>query len=586
MSYLLKKEKMKKRTTFWFLLIATIVIKAQSGWTKITSVTNPIFGPQVSGQYNGAAWVDVDNDGDVDLFASPNKLFRNDGSGNFVSIDSLNFKPGINAFGGIVGGSSWADLNNDGYIDCVIAQHPSGVFINNGNNTFSNATSSVSGLSNYASWGCAIGSLDNDKYLDWVYAHAQGFHAGGSFPSKLFVSKNNSVMPSPKVGITLTDSLKPYTVPYWSDFDLDGDMDLFVASGPGGSAGFDYCYKNLKIETGLDSLVRITSLLFTSQSQDGQCYNFVDYDNDGDLDLCLTNYTGAPSRLYNNNLGVYTTVSAPWATSALPYLTNCWGDYDNDGDLDMITTSDNFSARYYRNNGSGSFTFISSGINTPAGTSGATNGDYDNDGDLDVYLHGRNNAKALFRNDTVAANRNWVNIKCIGTNSNFSAIGAILRVKAIINGTPVWQMREINAQNSFQSQNDLRVHFGLKDATIIDSIKINWPSGLIQSFVNIAVNQFYSVTEGGTIGTVTALNRPDTKDSFVLFPNPSNGLLNIRSNYIHKIKLVEICSVQGSKMLEAEVKEAVVDVSKLKPGVYIVKCKINSEVLSSKFVIE
>lgn len=577
---------MKKIVFVCVLLSSSFYTKAQSGWTKITSISNPIFSPQIAGQYNGAAWVDIDNDNDVDLFTAPNKLFRNDGGGNFVSIDSLNFTPGLNAFGGIVGGSSWADLNNDGYIDCVVAQHPSGVFVNNGNNTFSNVSPVISGLSNYASWGCAIGSLDNDKYLDWVYAHAQGFHSGGAFPSKVYVSKNNSVTPISISGLALTDSLKPYTVPYWSDFDLDGDMDLFVASGPGGTQGYDYCYKNLKKETGLDSLVRMTSSLFTTQTQDGQCYNFIDYDNDGDLDLCLTNYSGSASRLYNNSNGIYSTVNAPWTSSALPYLTNCWGDYDNDGDLDMITTSDNFSARYYRNNGNGSFSYISSGISTPAGTSGATNGDYDNDGDLDIYLHGKSNAKALFRNDTVAGNRNWVNFKFKGTTSNISAIGTIVRIKATVNGNSVWQIREINAQNSFQSQNDLRVHFGLNDATIIDTIKVNWPSGIIEYYTNINVNQFYSIEEGASISTITSL-REDEQNSkdFILYPNPTNNILKIKSSYLSKIKLVQIYSLKGNKILELEVNNGIIDVTNLKEGVYIVKCTVENIALSSKVII-
>jgi enediyne biosynthesis protein E4 len=499
-----------------------------NGWTKITTSANPIFNLQDSGIYRGTAWIDLDNDNDLDLFASPNFLFRNDGGGVFVQLDTLPFSPSENLLNDLTGGCSWADLNNDGFIDCIIAHQPSGVFLNNGNSTFTNSTAQIAGLQNYAAWGCAIGSLDNDAYLDFAFAHAANFHVGGPFPGKLYQNTNNTLQPVLLTGLELTDSTKSFTVPYWSDFDLDGDMDLFVASGPGGSPGYDFCYRNLKIETGLDSLERITNTLFASQLQDGQCYNFIDSDNDGDLDLCLTNYGGANSRLYQNNAGNYVSITTPWTNAALPYLANCWGDYDNDGDLDMITTSDNLSARYYRNDGANSFTYINTGISTPAGTSGATNGDYDNDGDLDIYVHGKRISKALFRNDTVAGNRKWVSFKLTGTNSNTSAIGAIVEIKATLNGVPTWQIREINAQNSFQSQNDLRVHFGLNDALVIDSVVVRWPSGQLDYFTGLNSNTFYFINE--TSGLTTSI-APALTDRFVfsISPNPSTGEFILQS---------------------------------------------------------
>lgn len=571
-------------STFSIVLLSNCA-KAQGGWSKITNTTIPIFSAQVSGQYNGAAWVDVNNDGHIDLFASPNKLYKNDGAGNFIVLDSLNFLPGTTAFNSIVGGASWADLNNDGFIDCVIAQHPSGVFINAGNNTFSNSGSNYTTLTNYAAWACAIGSLDNDAHLDIVYAHAAGFHAGTAVPSKLYVNKSNGV-PALKTGIALTDSTKPYTVPYWSDFDLDGDLDLFVASGPGGTAGYDYCYKNLKIETGLDSLSRITNLLFTTQKQDGQCYNFIDYDNDGDLDLCLTNYAGAASRLYKNTTGVYAQVTAPWTSAALPYLANCWGDYDNDGDLDMISTSDTFSARYFRNNGNGTFTLLTNGINTPAGTSGACNGDYDNDGDLDIYLHGRSNAKALFRNDTVAATRKWVNFRLNGTLSNASGIGAIVRIKALINGTPVWQIRELSAQNSFQSQNDLRVHFGIKDALVIDSVQIRWPSGTVQYFSNLSPNLFYFVNETNGL-TVNLSQFAEDLKNVLVSPNPARDEIKIQFNQFSG-GTVSIYTLTGQLVYQTSVEgnSKTIDVSAFSKGTYVLVVENNFKRFGKKIVLE
>lgn len=91
------------------------------------------------------------------------------------------------------------------------------------------------------------------------FAHAAGFHpvAAPVTPSRL--STNNPDLQGLVQGIEITDTLGPYTVPFWSDYDQDGDMDIFMASGPGGSPGPDFCYRNMLSETGTANLVRMTS---------------------------------------------------------------------------------------------------------------------------------------------------------------------------------------------------------------------------------------------------------------------------------------------------------------------------------------
>ncbi|MGB2979628.1 MAG: ASPIC/UnbV domain-containing protein, partial [Candidatus Zixiibacteriota bacterium] len=90
---------------------------------------------------------------------------------------------------------------------------------------------------------------------------------------------------------------------------------------------------------------------------------------------------------------------------------------------------------------------------------------------------------------------NWINIKCIGTNTNRSAIGADVRVLATIDGAPVWQLREISGQTGMNAQNSLNAHFGMGDASIVDSVKIEWPSALLQVLTDVSVNQFLIITE-------------------------------------------------------------------------------------------
>lgn len=565
-------------------LITSLTSKAQVGFVKVVDPLNPITTFTTPGIYKGAAWIDIDNDNDLDLFAAPNFLFRNDGNGAFVEL--------ANPFGFIPqqinGGSSWGDLNNDGFIDCIIASYPSGAFLNNGNETFTDISTQIPNLNGFPSWACAIGDWNKDAFPDFVFAHAANFHPAGPFPSKLYLNSSAAVTPQYITGYTLTDSTKPYTVPYWSDYDLDGDMDLFVASGPGGTAGFDFCYKNLKVETGIDTLEQMTTEFFASQTQDGQCYNFIDFDNDGDLDLCLTNYAGAPSRFYINNAGVYSLLST--FPTQPQNLSNNWGDFDNDGDLDVLVTNQVSPTKYFRNNGNGTF---ASAINIgQAGGAGIINGDYDNDGDLDVFIHGSGNARALFQNILTTTTNNWINIKCTGTISNKSALGTIIKLKATINGNSYWQIREITAQNSFQSMNDLRVHFGLGNATVVDSLIIKYSSGTVETITNIAPNIFYCNEEGsGTLCTTTGINEtPGNENTIKVFPNPvSNNLsIELNENSLEKEIQITFIDLNGkiveSKMFSIINQSVSINTSSLQSGIYLLKLQTPSFQYNSKFI--
>lgn len=501
---------------------------AQNGWTVVNDPTNAVNSFQPPGQYIGAGWIDLDNDGDIDLFVAPNGLFRNDGAETFTYVSPGNSGM-LSTFFQAPSGSSWADLDNDGHIDCILGQWPSAIYRNNGDGTFADQTSGIDSLTDFTSWGCSIGDLDEDPFLDLVYLHANDAPPNSpDKPCRIFQRNDAAFSATPLAGYEITEELGPFTVPYWSDYDLDGDMDLFVAAGPITNTALDYCYRNMKVETGQDTLYRMSTELFAQEAQDGQCYNFIDYDNDGDLDLCLSNYQATSSRLYRNDNGTYVSVLTPFTSSILRHLSNNWGDFDNDGDLDVIFTGDNNGTRYYRNDGASQFSLVAGGMQSPTGACGVTNGDYDNDGDLDVYISGTVVANRLARNDTVAGGRHWLNLKLVGTTSNRSAIGAIVRSKATIGGQVIRQLREVNAQNSFQSQNDLRVHFGLGDAMFMDSLSVTWPSGLVQTFSSVAANGFYTLVEGEALSTAV----PEAiypVPSLVVLPNPAGGSVAISS---------------------------------------------------------
>jgi hypothetical protein len=229
-----------------------------------------------------------------------------------------------------------------------------------------------------------------------------------------------------------------------------------------------------------------------------------DYDNDGDFDLFVTRTVfGSPATSYNslyrnNGDGTFTTVTGDTVVTDGAYsYGSCWGDHDNDGDLDLFVANSGINFLY--ENIGGSFVRAEAGaITTDANDShGAAWGDYDRDGDLDLFVTnsgGSGEDNTLYRNNGNA--NSWISIKCIGILSNRSAIGARVSVKATIDGSPVWQVREVSSQTGYCGQNTLDAHFGLGDAAVIDSLRVEWPSGMVDEAADIGINRFVDLTEG------------------------------------------------------------------------------------------
>ncbi|MCB0283602.1 MAG: VCBS repeat-containing protein [Calditrichaeota bacterium] len=482
---------------FTFFVLSIIGILNAQNYTRITDQSNPVVSMDTGQNYSGAAWIDYNNDGLQDLFATPSFLFKNNGSGNFEYIETEIGKSQNNSFSN---GTSWADVDNDGDLDCFLSGNPSTLYLNLGDDNFAEYhygdlgyVADYSGFNDNRGWTGAFGDYDNDGFVDLVITHPQNFLGSPAHPSRL-MHYNGSGGFTMITDYDFTTTLAPYTVATWSDYNQDGDLDLFIGSGPAGSAGEDYLYDNQLSESGTAELLRITTAPLGTVLQDGQVWNWIDFDNDGDLDGFLTNYGGAPNRLYRNDNGSYTSISNNLTFNG-SMLANIWGDIDNDGDLDVIMTGDTGNA-FFINNGDGSFTSKENEISSTFSV-GAAFADYDNDGDLDLFLSDGNapeNEKALFRNDTENSNH-WLNIQLHGTVSNAAAIGARVKVLASINGKPTWQVREVSAQNSFNSHNSLRLHFGLADAQMADSLQIIWPSGNKTEKIAVSADQFLNYTE-------------------------------------------------------------------------------------------
>jgi hypothetical protein len=353
-------------------------------------------------------------------------------------------------------------------------------------------------------------------------------NSGGSL--KNFLYKNNGDGTFTKINDTFLNQTFASRNVDWIDFNNDGLQDIFVTNENNQN-------ENLYLNNGDDtfSTVSVPSLLQNGGSTAGS--NWEDIDNDGDFDVLMVNWGNQRNSLYiNNGDGTFTKLNqAPFSSDVSNSFGSSVGDIDNDGDVDIIIskafTTQKTVNLLYLNNNDGSFTKSNDSVVQDSGwTYGVAFGDYDNDGWLDLFVarcFNANENNALFHNN--GGSNHWIVLNLEGVISNRSAIGAIVNLKAVIDGNSVWQMRKVVGQNGYCGQN-LQVHFGLGDATQIDSLVIQWPSGIIHKVDGININQYNEIVED--TNTVSVEWESDQSvNEFILFqnyPNPFNPSTKIR----------------------------------------------------------
>jgi hypothetical protein len=445
-------------------------------------------GLAASGWGQGACVGDYDNDGHDDLFVSywgRNRLYHNDGHGKFEDVTrSAGLEQARTRWGT---GCAFLDYDRDGRLDLFVANYI--------DLDLAVAPTPKSGVCRYKGLPVACGPPGLPGGKNVLY-HNRG---NGAFEDV-----------SEKSGITRASGTYGLGVSTF-DFDNDGWIDLYVANDSNPSA----LYRNNHDGTFTD--VGVLSGCAYSQDgkpQAGMGVAIGDYDRNGTMDIFKTNFAGDTSTLYGNAGGTLCEDRTFAAGIGLNTRWLGWGtafvDLDNDGWLDLFLTNGHVypevrqlktEAGYeqrkivYRNGGNGRFTDVTERlgppVTTPKAGRGAAFGDFNNDGQIDVAISNVNDRPDLFRlnGDT---RHHWITLKLAGVTSNRNAIGA--RVKCTTAGVPQWQ--EVRGGGSYLSQNDFRVHFGLALATRVERIDVRWPNGLEESWENLDADKIHTLKEG------------------------------------------------------------------------------------------
>ncbi len=496
--------------------------------------------PTLSG---GCCVEDFDNDGDMDIMTSnwdmrgQDQYFENNGDGTFTERTN---EAGLK---GIIGGLNMvhADYNNDGYADVYILRgawlgpfgnQPNSLLRNNGNGTFTDVTIESGMLTFHPDLSAAWGDFDNDGWLDLYVGNETSSQLA---PCELFRNNHDGTFTdvAHEVGLDIQGFVKAVA---WGDYNNDGLIDLYISShGSANRLMRNNGNKNGKwsfTDVGLEAGVREPIYSFPAF--------FFDYDNDGWLDIFVSDYGGKPTgaaneapitnvlgplvndylghppiaevpRLYRNNRnGTFTDVGAKVHLNKTLVAMGCnFGDLDNDGFLDIYAGTGNpdlntlIPNRMFRNAGGKVFQDVTTagGFGHLQKGHGIAFADVDNDGDQDVFevMGGAFETdlarRVLFRNP---GNRNhWITLMLEGVKANRCAIGA--RIKIMVrgrSGKPCNIYATVGTGGSFGSSS-LQQEIGLGDARGICSITIDWPgSHTRQVLTKVEMDRVVKIREG------------------------------------------------------------------------------------------
>ena len=517
--------------SFLFILYSSLCSYGQIQYSDVTNQS----GLQFLGKNYGAAVGDFNQDGYDDIYAfshgKPCRLYRNNGNGTFSDVAA---EAGVD-YVGTPNVAGWVDVNNDGWLDLFIGNRDNFnmFYLGSEDGTFTEHTF-LSGLL-YGENVKAV--LFSDVNLD---GNIDIYLARINMENILYLSiGNNQFINYTNLSGTTDNQISMGAV--FFDYDNDGDPDLYLTHD---SNQPNILYQN----DGTGHFTDVSAASRTDVAGFGMGVDIADVNNDGWLDIYITNLYENFLLVNNGDgtfdeIGQAAGVDdfgMGWGCTFL--------DVDNDGWQDIYAANDSYFSDYpnllYRNNQDLTFGTVSEGspLSSMEPGYGTVTLDFNNDGKMDIYLanYVGEVGNQLFRNDS-PTDHNWVKIKAEGTESNKSAIGARITIET---AGQKWT-DEIVGTSGYATQNSFTLHFGMGQNNIIEKMTIRWPNGLEEVYENLKVNTTYSLVEG--MGFTTPVVEIDQEPDLIsVAPNPFNDYLVINTNQeIPKNTNITLLNVYG-----------------------------------------
>ncbi len=531
------KRKSGKIIAYLFILVCTcgsVAVYSQTHFKEITSEAGIDHQFVVyEGMFGGGACVfDLNNDGFEDVFMTSGMnedvLYLNNGDGTFRNIYEGSGLEETRKYvtQGVVG----ADVNRDGWVDVfitTITRKDTAIeiprannlfFLNNGDQTFTNATVEygIDQLNSFST-GANFGDVNADGYPDlYVGNYFQNYEGELTYINDATIVSANQTSKGyllrNEKGKTFKNVYEDYGLNFkgygfgglFTDYDNDGDQDLFVNHDFGYKATPNFLFENQYPRKRFKDVSEETEMDLAINSMNSAVG---DYDNDGWMDYFFTNIRFNYFMIYNREEGIYENKTKEMG---MHILTISWGanfaDFDHDGDLDLFVANGDLNPNdvpmgdYYFENDGGRFKEKGrvKGINDYGIGRGSVTFDIENDGDLDVLVINQkpvldypvSTFTRLYRNDSTIGN--WLKVKLVGKEAETRGIGS--RVHVVVGEEKM--MREIDGGGSSHlSQNSTIAHFGVGKAEVIDSVIVRWTGGKEQVLVDQPVNQLLAIEE-------------------------------------------------------------------------------------------
>ncbi len=441
----------------------------------------------------GASTYDFNKDGWDDLTICTNnhgiRTFQNN-DGNFEEIFLFDYLDGFFKT------PTWVDLDNDGDADFFASgnQSSSVLFRNEGNLQFTDLTGGLNlPIYDARSYSASWGDYDNDSFLD---LYLSNYYMNGTITNWLLHNNQDFTFTEVALQLGVDNGVKTSYQSGFFDYDIDGDMDIFVTNDRSfGNALYqnngDGTFTDVSVETGTDVIM------------EAMCLSFSDVDSDGDFDYFVSN-TESGSILMENNNGVYSNIAE--SANMLCLGTVAWGacfiDYDNNGVNDVYVANvnpgnyQNDQNYFFMQADEGSFEIDTSTcfMNDDFRSYSVATADFDQNGYEDFAVTNVWPATVSIWQNNSEFENHWIKVGLTGTVSNADAIGATIQVYT---GDHL-AMKQITCGESFLAQCSQYELFGIESAELVDSLLVMWPGGWVDRYYNLNVNQFYSFTEGET----------------------------------------------------------------------------------------